>query len=149
MTETVSLGAMFIIGILINLVFFYARDAWIKKCEDDIKLRREVENLNRELEYKKKHIESVTERNRNSLLGITVITRSNEDEPLLIGKLTGFQFLTQAKNPAPIIEVDDKKFITLGIVVPYTDEFYLKIEQMTPKEQWDYMVENRLGLRWE
>jgi len=121
-----------------------------KNCSINL-LEIAVGDLERKLGYKISHIENIASRNRNSLLGARVMCRSNENEPLTIGTVVSFTELSQAKNPFPVVksEADGEERVVLGIVVPYNEKILAEIKDLQPKEQWDYMVENRLGLRWE
>lgn len=145
-----EIGAGFIIIILVLVVFALASRLDAKRAEaKQIAIAREWEQ--RQLEYAKQHIASVAARNRRAMLGVKVVARSNNDDELLIGKIVGFAEITQAKNPVPAVleESTGKTWHTLGIVVPYTDELMEKLAPLSYKEQWDWMVSEGLGLRWE
>lgn len=145
-----EIGAGVIIIILTVLVFALVSKVDRKKAEiKKIQAGREWEQ--RQLEYAKKHIESVAARNRRAMMGVRVIARSNNDDELLIGKIVGFAEITQAKNlvPAVLEESTGKTWHTLGIVVPYTEELMKELSSRSYKEQWDWMVAEGLGLRWE
>ncbi len=75
-------------------------------------------------------------------IGQKVIVRSNEDDPLKIGTYQGFELITLAKQPCPVVEFDDGKFLVMGIIKPYSDELKEKLDKLTPKEQWNSLSEN-------
>jgi hypothetical protein len=108
-----------------------------------------ISELQRKNGYYEKHIENVTARNREAMIGVRVVSRSNEDEPLLIGELVRFEFLSQAKNPFPVVKCEEtgKEWVTMGIVFPYSDKMMQELSSMSPKEQWDRL--QKTGLRWE
>lgn len=139
-----------IIIILTLVVFALVSKLDAKRAEaKQVAIAREWEQ--RQLEYAKEHIKSVAARNRRAMLGVKVVARSNNDDELLIGKIVGFAEITMAKNPVPAIleESTGKTLHTLGIVVPYTDELMKELSSRSYKEQWDWMVSEGLGLRWE
>lgn len=107
------------------------------------------EELARLLNYRDKHIENITRRVRESLIGARVIARSNEDVPLGIGTLVGFQEVSQANNKLPVVlfESDSKEYLCLGAVIPYNEKILAEIKDLKPKEQWERL--KLIGLRWE
>lgn len=145
-----EIAAGFIIGVMTVLIVKLANSLTAERKQSKRK-DNEHEAAFRELSYARKHIENVTARNRRSLIGVRIIARSNNDNALLIGKITGFAEITRANNPVPAVleESTGKTLHTLGIVVPYSDELMTKLEGMSFKEQWDFMVAEGLGLRWE
>lgn len=113
------------------------------------KLSTRIDAINRKLDNKIKHIKNITQHNQNSMIGTKVIARSNENDPLHIGKLIGFEFITKSKIPCPIIQVGETQLLTMGIVIPYNKDFLNTVKHMTPKQQWDYMINKKLGLKWK
>lgn len=82
------------------------------------------------------------EENDDSLIGKRVIVRSNEDAPLIIGKVVRYEtFDGKAFKPLPIVvsEADKKEYICMGIVVEYSNELFNQLENMNPKEQWNFL----------
>ena len=142
--------AGFIIGVMTVLIVKLSNSLTAERKRSRRKSDEHEATL-RELSYARSHIENVTARNRRSLVGVRVIARSNNDEAPLIGKITGFAEITRANNPVPAVleESTGKTLHTLGIVVPYSDELMTKLNGMSFKEQWDFMVGEGLGLRWE
>ena len=139
------IGGFMVLGLKLVRIFVAGRKrAWQRQ-------KIEHESVERQLSYARHHIENVTARNRRSMLGVRVIARSNNDEPLLIGRITGFMEITKANNPVPAVveESTGKIWHPLGLVVPYNDELMAKLESMSFKEQWEFMVAEGLGMRWE
>lgn len=140
----------FIIGILTSLLYRAVNDLM---ATQKVASQRQaaINDLERQLSYARSHIENVTARNRRSMIGVRVIARSNNDDELLIGKVVGFAEITRANNPVPAVleEATGKTLHTLGIVVPYSDELMEQLKAMSFKEQWDWMVKEKMGLRWE
>jgi len=74
---------------------------------------------------------------------VKVLVRSNEDEPLLVGTLVGYQTITQAKNIVPLVRYDNKTFLCLGIVLPYDEKFESFLNTISPNEQYRLCVKMR------
>lgn len=82
----------------------------------------------------------------NSLEGKRVIVRSNEDVPLLIGKVIRYEdFDGKAFEPIPVVvsEEDEREYLCMGIVVEYSDKLFNELEGMKPKEQWEFLQKKR------
>jgi len=77
-------------------------------------------------------------------IGQRVIVRSNEDEPLLIGKIVGFDdFGGKSASSFPIVEHegDGTHYVVMGIVRLWSKETEEFLQQFTPQEQWDLLKE--------
>ena len=55
----------------------------------------------------------------------------------MVGTFVEYQLITKKNVPYPIINVDGKEYLVMGIVEPYTDELKQKLDNLTPKEQWN------------
>jgi len=76
-------------------------------------------------------------------IGTRVIVRSNEDEPIVIGRVIGDAKDHGLKCSAPVVRVEgsDKDLICFGIVVPYHEGLFEILKKIdSPKDQWDFMV---------
>lgn len=107
------------------------------------------DKLQRELDYKTKHIEISTRRLRESLIGAKVIVKSNEEEPYHIGVIQRFEQVTMALNETPVIVYDNdpKEYMCFGAVVPYNENTIKLLDSLSIKDQWEAM--KNLGLYWE
>jgi len=79
-------------------------------------------------------------------IGTRVICRSNECDPLMVGKIVEF-WDNNGKfrdNPVPHVkcEITGEIYGVLGIIRPYTDELYEILKPMKPLEQWNYFVDD-------
>ena len=148
MTGFEVIASVIVVTLVVLLLLIIGK--WEKAEKARLRLVADKHSLEKQLIYKISHIENITHRNRNSLVGARVICRSNENDPLWVGTLVCFQEVSQAKNQIPVV-VDDngKEWLIMGIVIPYNEKILAEVKDMAPKEQWDYMVENRLGLKWE
>jgi hypothetical protein len=77
-------------------------------------------------------------------VGDKVICRSNEPEPLLIGKIDYFwDNYGKWTNCIPHIKDNEGNvYGVMGIMKPYTDELLEEIKDLRPLEQWNYFVED-------
>ena len=44
-----------------------------------------------------------------------VIVRSNEDEPYMVGTFVEYQLITKKNVPYPVINVDGKEYLVMGL----------------------------------
>jgi polynucleotide 5'-kinase involved in rRNA processing len=77
----------------------------------------------------------------NYPIGSKVIIRSNENEPYEIGNIVDYVNITKARNLFPVISVNEKNFICLGIIRHYSKEICNILDKLTPKEQWNILSE--------
>lgn len=70
-------------------------------------------------------------------VGMAVIVRSNNDEPLRYGKIIAFDSLEgKAREPIPVVQIGRDPFWVMGAVLedtPYNREL---LADLTPQEQW-------------
>lgn len=77
-------------------------------------------------------------------IGKTVICRSNENDPLIIGTIVDFYDANgKWTTKIPIVESNGQQFIACGLVIEYTPQLVSQIQHMTPKEQWDYLAKRK------
>lgn len=77
--------------------------------------------------------------------GMKVLSRSNEPDPLMIGEIIGFETLNGKYNcddAFPIVRdyKDGKEYISMTILIPYSDELFNKLEGLEPIEQYNYLI---------
>lgn len=75
-------------------------------------------------------------------VGDKVICRSNEPDPLIVGKIESF-WDNQGKWSEPIPYIKDEygnSWGVMGILRPYSNKLYNKLNKMKPLEQWNYFV---------
>jgi len=72
-------------------------------------------------------------------IGDRVVVRSNEPDPLMIGKLIGYDQIGPSQVPLVKSEKDAKTYMVLGIIKKYSEELLDELEGMDPKEQWNYL----------
>jgi len=69
--------------------------------------------------------------------------RSNEDEPLRVGILKGFD--TFPNFSIPIVEdKNGKTWGTMGEIWPYEEEIYQVLLKLSPEKQYEFIVKVRL-----
>lgn len=76
-------------------------------------------------------------------IGDRVISRSNQDIPLMIGTVTGFDNFENPRNDDfPIVKCEktNKEYICLSILRPYSEQLLKELEGKNPKEQWNYLA---------
>jgi len=76
-----------------------------------------------------------------------VIVRSNENEPLWIGVIQGFDYIGKNDTkPSPYIknEKDGKEYLVFSHIRLYSDELMAALEKLTPREQWVVMTEGKI-----
>ena len=78
--------------------------------------------------------------NIDKMIGKRVICRSNEDEPLTIGKIEAVEEMGGTKIPYVRCEDTGKLWGIMGIMIPYHTGIYEAISRWTPAEQWSYMA---------
>lgn len=73
----------------------------------------------------------------NYPIGSRVICRSNEDEPLMIGKIIKWE------GNIPIVqdELTDKDFFVMGVIRHYDLNLLKTLNKLTPDEQWNVLAE--------
>ena len=81
-------------------------------------------------------------------IGMRVIVRSNEDEPLRVGRIIGDgrEAGLNYRKFLPVVRVEgtDKEIVCFGVVVPYQQFLFDSLQALQdPKEQWDFMVAYR------
>jgi hypothetical protein len=133
---------LFMVGLILWLV-----KTGIDMQKDRIKdlqgfAERTLEDYKRQSEY----VDRTLNRVRVSMINVRVIVRSNESDPLLIGKVINYIPLSKSENLFPLVLPEGQKdpVIAMGAMVPYTDEMMEKLEPLSAKEQWDYLAYNSL-----
>lgn len=78
------------------------------------------------------------------MIGKPVICVGNEWEDLVIGIVTDIDFITQAKNPIPIVKdiLTGKEFITFAKVMPFTMQRFNALVKLDPYERWS-VIDNQ------
>jgi hypothetical protein len=74
-------------------------------------------------------------------VGTKVISRTNEDEPLIVGVVREDARKTiNCRSFVPVIVREDgTEVMSLGITVPYSPQLLRQLERMSPKQQWEYL----------
>lgn len=76
--------------------------------------------------------------------GQKVLVRTNEDEPIKVGEFLRFEPVSQAKNLLPVILLEDgNEVIMMGMVIPYSDEMFSMLSELTPRRQYELLVDIR------
>lgn len=97
----------------------------------------------------RKRLDNTTGRNRECMLNVRVIAKSNEPEPPELGMLIGFEGIGRNNTPIPIVRFErtGKYMVCMGAVVPYSDELYSRLMQKPVREQWEYL--KMISMRWD
>jgi|GEM_PF-6321944 len=66
-----------------------------------------------------------------------VIVRSNENEQFEVGELIGYE--TIGSNEFPLVLINGKPFVSLGIVIPWSREMEFFLNSLEPKKQWEIL----------
>ena len=67
-----------------------------------------------------------------------VISRSNEDEPFMVGKLVRFEDMMGGSS-IPIVKREGKEWGCMGVVIPWTQEVADFLTFLEPKKQWEIL----------
>lgn len=89
-------------------------------------------------------------RTRDELINRRVIVRSNEDEPYIVGRITQFVALAardEEKTPVVRDEKTGKEYGCMGIVIPYSEAMARILDEMTPQQQWNLLVDMSMTIR--
>jgi len=91
-------------------------------------------------------------------IDMRVIVRSNEPGPLMIGKVKSFTTFGRIKSDAiPIVEdeLDSKEYLTMGVILPYSDSLLEELKDLKPIEQWNYLtfphgqIKEKYGIKYK
>lgn len=94
-------------------------------------------------------------------IGMRVLNRSNEPDDLMICKIIGFEDFGGKVHggggafPIIVDEKDSKEYVTMGIVIPYSDELYNKLIKMKSIEQYNYLspahcqISSKYGIKYK
>ena len=75
-------------------------------------------------------------------LGSRVMVRTNEPEPLMIGKVVKFEDMGHSTLIHVIQdEATGEKFLCCGVILPYNKGLEDYLNTLDPKEQWNLMKE--------
>lgn len=74
---------------------------------------------------------------RNDLIGMEVMCRSNEAEPLRHGTVLGFE------GDAVKVEGQEEDFIFTGPMLPYSQELWASVGRMDPQTQYQFFCSIR------
>ena len=66
-----------------------------------------------------------------------VISRSNEDEPFMVGELVRFEAMCGVS--VPIVECAGIELGVMGVVIPWTQEVADFLTFLEPKKQWEIL----------
>ncbi len=71
------------------------------------------------------------------LLSGEVMVVSNEDEPIMRGRIIGFDEMSQAKQRFPRVRDDKgKEFVCFGVILPYNFELKTMLESMPYRDRF-------------
>lgn len=144
----ITVVAPVVASIVATIMLIYTRFQYHRRGGENNALLNEIDSLRRRNEYLAHHIENVTRRTRESLVGAKVITKSNENEPYHIGTVMRFESVSKANNLLPIIAFNDgKEYLCMGAVVPLNKTILKKLVGLSNKEQWEFLAP--ISLRWE
>jgi len=76
---------------------------------------------------------------KEEALGTRVLIRTNEHEPLIVGKIIRFEEMPHSHIPVVLDEDTGEQIMSCGITLPYDETLKRYLETMTPKEQWEYL----------
>jgi len=74
----------------------------------------------------------------NLEIGQKIISRSNNyKEPAQVGTFVGWTEITKSNVRVPLIEIDGKTYLGMGIIFPYHDGLFQLFNSITPKEAYE------------
>ncbi len=73
------------------------------------------------------------------LIGLKVIVRSNEDEPLLIGTFEGLDPRIPSSNIPMVRDFKGQIWYVGGNIAPWSQELEDLLNKKTPQEQWTWL----------
>jgi hypothetical protein len=77
---------------------------------------------------------------RGTEIGTKVFIRSNEDEPIKVGRLVDwFDADGKFSEAIPVVKVGGKRYYACGIVVVYTKDAIAELNRLSPKQQWEQL----------
>lgn len=83
----------------------------------------------------------------NYPVGSKVISRSNENEPYLIGVISSYIRITKENDLVPVINFgEDKEYVCFSIIRHYSEELCKILDKLSPKEQWNVLTEFNLKI---
>ena len=66
-----------------------------------------------------------------------VMVVSNEDTPILEGKIIGFDELTQARQLIPVVQTrDGERYVCLGVVLPYHEGLKRLLDRLPGRQRF-------------
>ena len=76
-------------------------------------------------------------------IGTKVMCRSNENEPLMVGILKGFDMFPNF-SVAVVEDENGKSWGVMGEIWPYDEEVYQFLSKLSPEKQYEFIVKVRL-----
>jgi len=74
-----------------------------------------------------------------------VIVRSNENEQFKVGELIGYE--TRGSNEFSLVLINEKLFVSLGIVIPWSREMEFFLHSLEFKKQWEILSSIVIAIR--
>jgi len=76
-------------------------------------------------------------KNIDDLVGEKVIVRSNEDEPIVVGTIIGWQQLGDTEFPLVKYDGSDKECICFSVILPYNEKLHELFTELSPTDGWE------------
>lgn len=71
------------------------------------------------------------------LLTGEVMVVSNEDEPVMRGRIVGFEEITQSRQRVPLVRaMDGREFICFGVILPYNEPLKHMLEALHYRDRF-------------
>ena len=84
-------------------------------------------------------------------IGDRVMVVTNEDEPIMIGEVIGFENFGKIENNSlPLVreEKTEKEYVCLGIVKKYSQKLLQELESLSYIDRWNRLAKNKIiGIR--
>jgi len=73
------------------------------------------------------------------LLRGSIMVVSNEDKPILVGNIIGFEEVSQSKRLIPIVDVDGERYMCMGILLPYDGRLKALLDDLSGAARFELL----------
>ena len=70
------------------------------------------------------------------LIGVRMLVRSNEDEPIRVGTVVGWAKVCDSEFPLVKFDGSDKECLCMSVILPYNKDLHELFDKLSPAEGW-------------